>query len=257
MDYSQDLFCSCLFQYTKFLGSTNLSDCTIQVYQHQTDTTPSYELPGHKLVIANSSEFFYNSFTSGMEESATGVVRVFANPPSLFRTILEWMYTGILSYDESLILHMIQICHDCGIAQLEHFLVNQLPNIIRPDNICHFLRGCFDDALPDALPTIVPLLAQCIGDIDAAELSSVCDVATFTAAVKQSNLTGAQRLEEVAAFFDDPEYEVTPDDRQRLLELLKSVPPADVRDVVNLREKKWQWVNPNWYKSYIAAAARK
>jgi hypothetical protein len=55
-----------------------------------------------------------------MEESATE--RVFANPPSL-----EWMYMGILSYDESPEFHMIQICQDCEITQFERFLFDQLP----------------------------------------------------------------------------------------------------------------------------------
>jgi hypothetical protein len=79
---------------------------------------------------------------------------------------------------------MIQICHDCGIAQFERFLFDQLPYIIPRQHLPLLVKT----------PPITILL---LADLDAAELLTVCNVATF-----------------------DPESEVTHDDGRQLLQLV-------------------------------------
>jgi hypothetical protein len=59
----------------------------------------------------------------------------------LFRPIYRWMYTGIVRYRRQDLLHMIQICRDCGVEQVEQYLVSLLPDIVRKENLIDILKS--------------------------------------------------------------------------------------------------------------------
>jgi hypothetical protein len=67
-----------------------------KVRVHQFPDDPEFTaIRAHRLVLANSSRFFPNIFSAGMQEAESGIVDV-VYPPEPFVKVLRWMYGGQL-----------------------------------------------------------------------------------------------------------------------------------------------------------------
>lgn len=229
---------------TEYLDSAFLCDCEIQLYADLSDDRPSDVIRAHRVVLANSSDFFYNSFTSGMQESTTGIVKVCGNSPSSSRSVIRWMYGGTLDYDRSDALNLAQVCHDWSIPALEPFFFEQVQAMVSLDNIIDLLAKCFDEKLPDVLPLLVPFMARFIHEIDIGRLSDACDVATFAAALGHSNLHNKEKVALINRFLADEKYQTTQDDRTRLIAAMDKRQP--LKQYLN---PEWCWVHPPMYRA--------
>jgi hypothetical protein len=229
---------------TEYLDSAFLCDCEIQLYADLSDDQPCDVIRAHRVVLANSSDFFYNSFTSGMQESATGIVKVCGSSPSAFRSVIRWMYGGTFDYDRPDALNLAQVCHDWSVSALEQFFVREIQAMVSLENIIDLLAKCFDEKLPDALALLEPFLAGFIREIDIARLSDACDVATFAAALGHSNLANKEKVAMINRFLADEKYQTTQDDRTRLIAAMDKKQP--LKQYLN---PKWRSVHPPMYRA--------
>jgi hypothetical protein len=250
MEYTQDLYASWLCNYEEFYEGGApplagfLSDCRIQVLPYA-GAPPADVMAGHRVILSNSSDFFYNIFTAGMREAQTGIVEVICKPPSIFRSIVRWMYSAKLEFSPGNIVNFIQVSHEYGILQLEQFFAGELATIVTPQNLLGFLDRCFEDQLPDAIGALEPFLVKFLSDIDARELGRVCDVATFVRALGKCQLGNKERIELITQFVDaDTGYELTSDDRMRLTQCLNRSEPLK-----HLLKPDLKWLRKGFYQA--------
>jgi hypothetical protein len=244
MEFHQDLYASWLCNYEDFYQNELLSDCKIHVVPSP-GAPPSKEIPGHRVILSNSSDFFYNSFTAGMREAQTGIVEVNCRPPELFLSIVQWMYSGKLDFSENDIMNLIQVAHEYGILQLEKFLVQELERIVNPQNLLTFLDRCFEDQLPDAIGELEPFVVKFLNEIDAKELGRVCDVSTFVKVLGKCQLGNKERIELITQFVDaDTGYELTSEDRMRLTQSLNRSEPLK-----HLLKPDLKWLRKGFYNT--------
>ena len=190
------------FKFGDFFESGILSDCEIHVHKSADD--PEYEIiRAHRLVLANSSDFFHNSFTSGMIESETGVVDVYTNPDGLFPVVVKWMYDGKLAFDMSQIMSLWNIAHTYGIRKLDTELKNILEKNLSADTILGYVQQCFDCELSDELKNLEPYLVQYLTTIPITDLSNALDVTTFAHVLQQSSLSNEQKVPLIREFLGD------------------------------------------------------
>jgi hypothetical protein len=250
MDYSQDLYASWLCNYEEFFedGTTPLAgflaDCRIHVVT-ASGTPPSDVIAGHRVILSNSSDFFYNTFTAGMRESETGIVEVICRPPSLFRSIVRWMYSAKLELNVGDIMNLIQVSHEYGILELEKFFVSELDTIITADNVLGFLDKCFEDQLPDAIRALEPFLANYLSEIDVKALGKVCDVTTFAKVLTKCRFGNQEKIALITQFVDaDTEYELNSDDRMVLTQCLNRSEPLK-----HLLKPDLKWLRKGFYQT--------
>jgi hypothetical protein len=161
-----------------------------------------------------------------MRESETGIVEVVCKPPSLFRSIIAWMYSSRLEYEPRDLVSLVQVGHEYGIVQLERFAISELAAVVTSENIVTFLDRCFEDELPDAVTALEPFLVKFLGDIDARKLGQSCDVPTFVRVLSQTSLGNKERVELITKFVEaDTGYELTAEDRMRLTQCLNRTEP--------------------------------
>lgn len=231
--YTQELFLAPLFKFGEFFESGLLADCEIHVHQSMDD--PEYQIiRAHRLVLANSSDFFHNSFTSGMIETETGVVDVYTNPNNLFPVVVKWMYDGSLAFDPSQIMSLLSIAHNYGIRKLDIELNKVLEKNITPETILSYVQQCFDNELSDELKGLEPYLAKYLMDIPIGELSDALDVATFARVLEKSSLTNEQKVPLIREFLGD--WDPSDEEKDALFGALKF--DSQFRRLVT-RDDKW------------------
>jgi hypothetical protein len=250
MEYAQTVYASWLSNYEEFYQEPGgespgfLTDCCIHVLP-ALGAPPSEIVPAHRVILSNSSDFFYNIFTAGMRESETGVVEVVCKPPALFRSIVRWMYTGTFEYAPCDIAGLLQVAHGYGIVQLERFLRAQLGEFVTPATVIAFLDRCFEDQLPDAAAALEPFLARFLRELDARELGRSCDVQTFVRALAQCPMANKERVALITQFVDaDTGYELTAEDRLRLTQCLNRAEPLKP-----FLSEDMKWLRKGFYQS--------
>jgi hypothetical protein len=250
MEYSQDLYASWLCNYEEFYPDEKsespgfLADCRIHVLASPS-ASPSDVIAGHRVILSNSSDFFYNTFTAGMREAETGIVEIVCKPPSLFRSIVHWMYSENLEFNPTDIVNLIQVTHEYGILQLETFLLNELDSIVTPQNLLSFLDRCFEDQLPDAVVSMEPFLVRFLNELDPKELGRVCDVPTFVRVLGKCQLGNKEKIGLISQFVDaDTDYELTSEDRMGLTQCLNRSEPLK-----RLLSPDLKWLRKGFYQA--------
>jgi hypothetical protein len=249
MESLPDLSASWLSNYEDFYQAETstspdfLADCRIHVLS-VADSPPSDVIIAHQVLLSNSSDFFYNTFTAGMRETETGVVEVICKPPTLFRSIVRWMYSGKFEFNPDDIVNLIQVTHEYGIQALEGFLSNELQTVVTAQNLLHFLDKCFEYQLPDAIQHLEPFLIKFLREIDPKELGRVCDVATFVKVLMACELGNKEKINIITKFVDaDTGYELTSDDRMRLTQCLNRAEPLK-----ELLSPDLKWLRRGFYQ---------
>jgi hypothetical protein len=250
MEYSQTVFVSSLSNYEEFYQDTAsdspgfLTDCFIHVLPAQ-GAPPSEILAAHRVILSNSSDFFYNIFTAGMRESETGVVEVVCKPPELFRSVVRWMYKGQFDFAPADLASLLQVAHRYGIVQLERFLRGELNVFVSARTVLGFLDRCFEDQLPDAAAALEPFLVRFLRELDARELGRSCDVQTFVRVLGECAMGNEERVSLITDFVEaDTGYELTGEDRMRLTQCLNRAEPLKPF----LREDL-KWLRKGFYQS--------
>lgn len=202
MDYSCDINYKDTFNYEKFFTSGNLSDCELHI--HQSKEEQSYTvIKAHKVILANSSLFFLNVFTAGMEETQTGIAEIYQNPYNLIPRVIDWMYTGKIDFTIKELMPLFNIAHVFEISQLESQMNQILEQKINKSTILNLVKECYDNELPQELQTLIPHLASLFNDLQISDLSELLDVCTFAKVIKLTKLSTEDKVLKINEFLQD------------------------------------------------------
>ncbi|OHT16239.1 BTB/POZ domain containing protein [Tritrichomonas foetus] len=193
MDYSAELFLCPNFNYKEFKDDNFLADCEVRIH-HSIDDPEYVSYPAHVIVLANSSEFFYNVFTGDTQESATGIVDVYTNPMGLLPSVIDFMYTGQLDFTEDQVMALYHIAHDCGIRSLEENLNNYLESQVIPANILAFVNQCYDYELVEELKVLEDYVSKFFRQLSTNNLTQALDVITYTHILEKQHLSNNDKI---------------------------------------------------------------
>ena len=243
MDYTQDLYFAPFFDFSEFFKSGFLTDCEIHIHSSQDDASYT-TVRAHRAVLANASDFFYNTFTSGMQEAETGVVDVHANPLDMLPAVINWMYDGRLDFAAEKAMAVLSIAHNYGITVLEREVVAYIKRVANKETIPKLIQQCFDAGLSEELQALEPIIAEHIKELSIAQLSEALDVTTFAHVIGQCKMPNAERIAKIQEFLGD--WNASPEEKAALGECLAKEPGLRAL----LQGKNYSWL-PDGYERLI------
>ena len=211
------------FDYSEFVdGAQGMVDCTLDLGNGQL-------IGAHRLILGNSSLFFFNAFTSGMSEEKTRVVKVDVNPCDTFPLVLKWMYTGEISVPDEKIVPLVGICRyyeiDVLMQEVErHFAALEKSDAF-PQQCLAFVRQCYELELQCALQFFVPIIAKNLNRFDMKDLSDNLDVDTFVAVLDAMNCDLELKVRKLGAFIGS--YQPSDDELRSIKRLFVNSQPAE------------------------------
>ena len=127
----------------------SLTDCEVSV--------DGRVFSAHRIVLAACSTFMRAAFTVGLAETATASVVLEEVEPAVFEAVLEFCYTGMCDFDESVSLAVLQAASRLGIKLLESQLVAHVTERVDPATCLEVWKA--GDAL--SLPAVVEAAQKC------------------------------------------------------------------------------------------------
>lgn len=189
-----EFFSAPIFDYSEYLENGVICDCTIECRGAQ--------YKAHRVVLANSSTFFYNAFTSGMTEEEKRVVKVSDRFADMFPKVLNFIYTGAIDVEEHEIIPLLEQSEYLGITSLGQCLCSIMDPIITEETLLAYIRQCYDTGCKLALERLVPYMAKFFNTISVKDFSDALDVFTFCLVVKSLELPGDEAVGILNAFLD-------------------------------------------------------
>ena len=243
MDYNQELYISSLFDFSDFLENEFLSDCIIKIQNPDGSQT---DFKAHSVILANSSLFFYNVFTSGMQESSEGVVIVNVNPDNVLPKALTWLYNGKIQFSKEELMPLFEVAHFYAIDQLTKELKNVFQEIIEnnPKEILNFAEQCLNNEYSMGIRLFYPDFARLIRNktIPISDISSILTCEDFAEIVKVLHYSNTNAIQLITDFYGS--YEGSEEEKQYLFNALDRSDNSLIRTLNTIK--------PNWLpKAYI------
>ena len=243
MNKQEEIFLNSNFDYQEFLHSGFLSDCEIRVFRNETEYEP---IKSHRYILSNSSEFFFNIFTSGMKEASTCIVSAKVNPENLLPKVISWMYDGKLSFDFEQVVPLMAIARCYVIPKLTSELHKFLNNNLKSSNVLRLVKKCYDLELPSELEALEKYLTKYLLEIPIEDLSNELDVFVFARIVKNASISTDLKIKIISKFLEG--YETSINEK----EALASVFDASENDLKQILEEN----NVNWLPEVFMRSLR-
>ncbi|OHT14890.1 BTB/POZ domain containing protein [Tritrichomonas foetus] len=213
----QEVVCCSIFNYYEYFQKQFLTDCELHMHAEQGGPVTEV-IRAHKIILSNTSDFFHDAFTSGMQETVSGEVDIYDNPKNLLPKVIQWMYSGKLNFTLSDFIPLIHISHTYGIAGLERELISFLDNNINSSQILPLVNQCYDLQLPNELIILETYIAKFLEELSTQELSDALDVATFARIVNKTDLDTEARIVKLNEFLGD--WDPSDSEREALFSIL-------------------------------------
>jgi hypothetical protein len=239
MDFHRVFVQNPLFDYLRFYDEGLFTDCEIHVFD--TDPSDYKTIRAHRLVLANSSAFFENLFTSGMKEASTGVIDAPNIPFPEFQQVIRFLYSGTASLPDDTLMLTFFIARHFGIPSLLSYLKDYLTRV-PATAMLGFVAQCFDYELVDELMLLEPIIAKHYPNLSMRNLSSALDVATFVHVLKLVEKTTVEKVNDLESFLGG--WKCSPAEKAEIGELFKSAGP-NIQAL--LRQKGANWL-PHGFK---------
>ena len=201
MEFHRTVIIAPRLDFLRFFKEGLLTDCEIQIRSMESDAVES--IKAHRAVLANSSQFFYNTFTSGMIEAKTGIVEITNNPNGLLPRVIEFLYSGDIQIQEGQEMSLLSIGHNLGINSLVSAVMSYVNNLSSTDKILNLIDQCFNMELINELPLLVPTIARHYSDFGITRLTQALDVQTFLQVLEKVPLTGETKANHLIEFVGD------------------------------------------------------
>ena len=202
MDYVQDIYYSDIFDFGDFIETGSLFDCEIRAREKE-GSDEFVLIKAHKIILSNSSVFFNNIFTSGMEESHTGIVDVSLKSSKLLPSVIRWMYTGKIDFTYDDLMPLLNVSHNYGVTELEKQLIEILNTVNDEKVLIGLTKKCYDEQLDKELQLLIPILAKNFNKIPLNILSEELDVVTFSNIIKLTELSTEEKVKSITEFLKD------------------------------------------------------
>jgi hypothetical protein len=190
------------FDFARFYKDQLFTDCEIRVFHTDTEYQP---VLANRAVLANSSVFFFNMFTSGTRETTEGVVEVRGIPYEPFVALVEFLYSGKLVMYDNVVMIFRFLSRHFGVQVLQEQIEEYIKGdeAADGDKIIQFIDQCFDYELTDELVYLEPIIAARYNLISVRNLSESLDVATFTRVLAIRNMPTRDRMKQMEVFLDN------------------------------------------------------
>ena len=242
MQKQEEFYVNSRFNFGAFLSSSFLSDCELRIYNSGDDITT---IRAHRYVLSNSSHFFFNIFTSGMQEESTGIVVMKKNPDNMLQKVIRWMYDGEIRFDWEDVVALLEISQYYSIPQLNSDVMKFLDTNINEKNVLVLVRKCYELELDDILDDILnDYLALFFRKIPIQELSDELDVFEFAKVVKKVNLGLEEEVRCIMNFIGD--YETNDQEKNILMKIFDNN-TAELKEI--LENNNINWLPDSFIKS--------
>lgn len=185
-----------IYDYQKYLQNSQICDCMIKM--EGSDETIS----AHRVVLANASVFFFNAFTSGMQEDTDRIVTIPSQYAMLFPKVLEFLYTGIINVEMNELIPLIDHAHYFGIQSLMSALEEMMNTSMTKDKLVKFIEDCYAYSLQEPLNKLIPYMQRFFNELTIAEFSEMLDTITFCKVIGDLQMTVDQKVECLNAFLN-------------------------------------------------------
>lgn len=254
MTVNQEVIVHPLWDYVRYFDEGILTDCEVRVYE--TEGSEEYEsIFAHKAILCNGSDFFYNTFTSGMSEAETGIVNTSKNPKGLLKDVIRFLYSGELAMGDDDVMPLLFIAKDYGITSLQDLILDYVSGkeCANATAILDFIDQCFQYELVDELAVLEPIIAANYNLFTIDNLSNLLDVKTYAHVLKRVEKPVLDKVKEVVAFLRD--WQCDDDEKEALAEVFAldtSIGGEYVRTVkrklnAELKEYGQSWLPPAFY----------
>lgn len=208
-----------IFNYEEFLDEGKLTDCTIVVSE-------GVEKKAHCLILANSSEFFFNAFTSGMEEEKQRRVKITENTNDTFIDILKWIYSGKIIINDENVMALLHMARFYGVSNLTSVVENWLKQFITGDSFNiektkKYIEQCYTSNLSTELEYLTPFIAEHFDEFEIDYLSNQLDVKIFAKIMNLTSFPIDRKIEIVTEFLGDYALE-DEEEKAALLSIIES-----------------------------------
>lgn len=201
MQKQEEFFINSKFDFSGFLESGFLSDCELRIFYSENEFT---SIRAHRYVISNSSDFFFNTFTSEMQEDITGIVHLRKNPDNMLPKVIHWMYDGRIQFEWDDLVPLLEIAQYYSIRKLYDDVMKLLDEKIDEKNILVLVRKCyalqFDNILSNVLEDYLALFFR---KIPISELSEELDVFEFANVIRKVNMELEEKVNCISIFIGD------------------------------------------------------
>ncbi|OHT02081.1 BTB/POZ domain containing protein [Tritrichomonas foetus] len=198
---------------------------------------PSGEIiKAHILLLANSSEFFYNAFTSGMTEQVKREVNIKVNPMNLFPKVIQWIYSSQIQVEENEIMSLFSIARVYGINSLYNLLEEKIKQKINPNNIYDYINQCYDNELTSELLFLTQYIAYFLPQLNLQSLSDNLDVPTFCQVLEKCEIEPEKKMTTLTTFLGN--YQCTESDMEAIVQLFDPKNP--------LTRAAYKKLKPSW-----------
>lgn len=195
-----------IYDFKEYLDNGILTDCVL--------VCGDKEYKAHRIVLANSAKFFYNSFTCGMEEEKLGKVNIECNPGNAFPLVLKWLYDGKISFPAEQLIDVIEVARFYSVTVLCEEIDKYLKDFLMPDNIIEFFETCYQKELDNAPLCLAHHLAPLLSDVDMEKLTNTIEVKHFAEALKEFPGNLATKIDLTNKFLGD--YKVNNEESESL-----------------------------------------
>ena len=243
MTEKQELSFEETFDYIEYYRNQKFSDCKVIITNEDGSETT---INSHIIILSNASEFFYNVFTSNMQESKEGIVRLSVNPLNLLPRVFEWMYSGELLIENSeQLLALLEISTFYVIDQLRQELINIIESNIDPPALFQFTGECQRQGYTNIMQLFYSIYVKLYqaGKISIAEMSENLTCVDFAAFIKKLGLSNENAIPLITEFYGS--YEGSDEEK---LALVHSLDTSDHTLRRKLFAIKPPWVPPQFYK---------
>jgi BTB/POZ domain-containing protein 9 len=199
---SVELIARPIFDFSSNYENQELCDCDVII--------DGEIFPAHRIVLANSATFFFNAFTSGMQEETTSTVTIQFNPLNLLPTTSGFLYSGRITVDAEEFIPLIDVAHYYGIDQLTQCLTEYLEKTINAENALAFADRCYRSHSTTALHLLIPILRRHFQDLSIPACSEVLEIATFCEVAGELPRTKAEAVKLLDEFLGS--YSPNPDE---------------------------------------------
>lgn len=207
-----------IFDYSEFLESGSNTDCELKFPDQ-----PS--IFAHKLVLANSSKFFFNAFTGNMTEQQTGIVSCSFNPDNILEKVVKYMYNGKIQFSNSELMQLYATVNYYGIDSLRSVLEEKIDKEITPENMLDYCNICYEKNLNEVLNILAVKIGQRLDEYSVDKLTDILDVRVYALALKNSKLDARAKLNHIRSFIRD--YELDQNEKESLLAAVGNGPVVD------------------------------
>lgn len=210
------------FDFSDFYQDDFLSDCNIQLVDK--DGNIFSKIRAHRLVLANSSDYFNSSFTIQSKESLTSTVDVCLSNEeerNLFPLIICWMYQGDIHISLETFMPLLYMARFFGIIKLEQEMKQYLKENISSEYILPLVNQCYAFGYTNELEFLDQYTIKHFSELDISALSDTYDVSVFCRIISKMNLDIENRINVINQFISS--YEPSEDEKEILLNTLMPI----------------------------------